>query len=369
MAPEPTARLSPPEIGPAIVAAAEALATRVGAGGRLWIMGSQRGDPAARHIEVEFLHPVVVGKRAVAAEEIAPEALASSVGPGDVVIVVATGPLPEDVRGAAELAGRRGTAVVELCGGSPAVAGATLISAASADRRVAAEWLMTGYHLLWEAAQLLFEAGSAVAPVAALMAPDPVSMRAAVVASVRAKLGESAALRREVLISLAPVLDAATSTVVEALASGQRVICFGNGGSATDAADAVASLTELVGPGAARCLDAPAPLSAIANDVSFTESLARAIEVLGRPGDVAFALSTSGSSPNIVRALEMAHDRGMRTVTTAGYHGGSLAELSFIDHLLVVPSTSVHRIQEAQATLHHVLWEQVAAALARRSGG
>jgi D-sedoheptulose 7-phosphate isomerase len=75
------------------------------------------------------------------------------------------------------------------------------------------------------------------------------------------------------------------------------------------------------------------------------------------PDDIAVGLSTSGNSDNLVRAFAEASRRGLLTVGLAGYEGGRMAELDTIDHLFVVPSSSVHRIQEAQTTLYHVLWE------------
>jgi D-sedoheptulose 7-phosphate isomerase len=154
-------------------------------------------------------------------------------------------------------------------------------------------------------------------------------------------------------------------------AAGARLMTFGNGGSSTDAR-AVASRFLVPVPGA-RALPAlalaedVATLTALANDVSFDVVFARPLAALGRPGDIALGLSTSGGSANVLRGFAEAHRSGMLTVGLAGYAGGAMAEAAArgeIDFLFVMPSESVHRIQEAQTSTYHVLWELVQIALA-----
>ena len=106
-----------------------------------------------------------------------------------------------------------------------------------------------------------------------------------------------------------------------------------------------------------------AVVTALANDVGFDVVFARQLAAFGRPGDIAVGLSTSGNSDNLVRAFEEASRRGLLTIGLAGYEGGKMAELDTIDYLFVVPSSSVHRIQEAQTTVYHVLWELTQVAL------
>jgi len=98
-------------------------------------------------------------------------------------------------------------------------------------------------------------------------------------------------------------------------------------------------------------------LTALSNDVSFEVVFARQLAALGGTGDIALGLSTSGGSANVIRGIEEAGRRGMLTIALAGYQGGELAELSSLDYLFVIPSASVHRIQEAQTTVYHVLWD------------
>lgn len=175
------------------------------------------------------------------------------------------------------------------------------------------------------------------------------------------KVHQIVALRREVLAHEGQRLAACASAMAESFANGGRLFAIGNGGSCTDAAD-LASLFLHPGPGR-RALPAfaltgdIAVLTALSNDVSFDVVFARQIAAFGRRGDVVVGLSTSGNSINLVRAFEEASRRGLLTVGLAGYEGGAMAELGSIDHLFVVPSDSVHRIQEAQTTIYHTLWE------------
>ncbi|ETK34099.1 D-sedoheptulose-7-phosphate isomerase [Microbispora sp. ATCC PTA-5024] len=194
----------------------------------------------------------------------------------------------------------------------------------------------------------------------------------AVLASVRAstveKANEIVALRRAVLERDGDRLAACAWAMAGAFSRGARLFAFGNGGSSTDAQD-VAALFLHPGAGArplpAFALTADvAVVTALANDIGFEVVFARQIAASGRPGDIAFGLSTSGNSRNLIAAFREADRRGMVTVGLAGYDGGQMAELGTIDHLFVVPSTSVHRIQEAQTTVYHALWELTQDALA-----
>jgi D-sedoheptulose 7-phosphate isomerase len=183
-----------------------------------------------------------------------------------------------------------------------------------------------------------------------------------------AKVEEVVALRQEVLRRDGERLLACAEAMAAAFAAGRKLLAFGNGGSSTDAQDvATTFLHPATGrrplPALALTSDV-AVVTALANDVGFEVVFARQIAAFGRAGDVAVGLSTSGNSDNLVRAFEEASRRGLLTVGLAGYEGGKMAELDTIDHLFVVPSTSVHRIQEAQTTIYHVLWELTQAALA-----
>jgi D-sedoheptulose 7-phosphate isomerase len=189
--------------------------------------------------------------------------------------------------------------------------------------------------------------------------------------STREKAAEIAALREQVLATQAEALVACAAAVARSFAAGGRLFAFGNGGSSTDA-QAVATmfaapdLADAAGTGLpATALTADvAVLTALSNDVSFEVVFARPLAAAGRPGDVALGLSTSGNSGNVLRAFAEARRQGMVTVGLAGYDGGRMAEAGTVDHLFVVPSASVHRIQEAQTTLYQVMGELVFRALA-----
>ncbi|MBW3624495.1 MAG: SIS domain-containing protein [Armatimonadetes bacterium] len=194
--------------------------------------------------------------------------------------------------------------------------------------------------------------------------------------STRMKCRETVGLRRELLALYTDDLITAARSVADAFTEGRRLFAFGNGGSATDAADIVADLLHpprfrperAGGEGPRRALPAldlshdVATVTAIANDVGFENVFVRQLIAFGRVGDVALGISTSGNSPNIVAAFRTAKRVGMITLALAGYDGGRCAELAregTVDHLFVVPSSHIPRIQEAQATIYHTLWDLV----------
>ncbi|MGQ0572816.1 MAG: D-sedoheptulose-7-phosphate isomerase [Pseudonocardia sp.] len=195
---------------------------------------------------------------------------------------------------------------------------------------------------------------------------DLPSLLADVARSTAEKVAEIERLRATVIDAEDEALAACAAAMAARFDRGGRLLAFGNGGSATDAA-AVAALCVDPGPGW-RALPAlalatdVATLTALANDVGFELVFARPLAAAGRPDDIALGLSTSGGSANVLRGLAAAHERGMLTVGLAGYAGGAMAEAAaqgVLEHLFVMPSASVHRIQEAQTTTYHVLWELV----------
>jgi len=172
------------------------------------------------------------------------------------------------------------------------------------------------------------------------------------------KLHESAALRRATLEHYAAELVACAFSLHHALMCGGAVFVIGNGGSSTDA-DAVAHLLTEARPAPAVALSSEtAVLTALANDIGYEHALARHLAALVRAGDVVVAISTSGCSPNLVRALEVGKERHAVTVALSGTGGGTFAELG-LDHCFVVPSSSVHRIQESQTAIYEVLVQLV----------
>ena len=191
-------------------------------------------------------------------------------------------------------------------------------------------------------------------------------------ASTVAKAEEILGLRRAVCARDAARLERCAHDAAGRFAAGGRLFAFGNGGSATDAQQ-LATLFLNPGPDArplpAFCLaNDTSVVTALCNDIGVDVVFARQIAAFGTPRDIAVGLSTSGNSGNLLRAFDEASRRGMLTIGLAGYEGGQMAELDSIDYLFVAPSASVHRIQEAQTTIYHVLWELTAGEL-RRIGG
>jgi len=180
--------------------------------------------------------------------------------------------------------------------------------------------------------------------------------------SAQAKAGESATTTAAALIAVDPELDGAASALAAAFRAGGRLFCFGNGGSATDAAGLAALFcSPATGrPLPARSLAADtAVLTALANDVGVEVVFARQLMAHGRSGDIALGLSTSGGSANVLRAFADAHRAGLLTVGLAGYGGGAMRECPGLEHCLAVDAQSVHRTQEAQSALAYALWARV----------
>ncbi len=187
------------------------------------------------------------------------------------------------------------------------------------------------------------------------------SVLAQVRQSTVAKAREITELRADVLRRDGERLVACAEQLAERFAAGGRLLAFGNGGSATDAQDLVSLFLSPADDSrplpAISLTNDIAVITALSNDVGFDVVFARQVAAFGRSTDIAVGLSTSGNSPNLLRAFDEASRRGLLTVGIAGYDGGKMAELDSVDHLFVVPSPSVHRIQEAQTTIYHTLWE------------
>lgn len=180
--------------------------------------------------------------------------------------------------------------------------------------------------------------------------------------SAQSKAVESAQLRTTTLAERADDLDRVATVMASAFAGGAKLFCFGNGGSATDAAGLAALF---VSPATGRPLPARslvadiAVVTALANDVGVDVIFARQLLAHGRPGDIALGLSTSGGSANVLRAFAAARRHGLMTVGLAGYGGGAMASCPDLQHCLAVDAQSVHRTQEAQSAVAFALWQRV----------
>jgi D-sedoheptulose 7-phosphate isomerase len=356
------------------------MAERFARGGRLVAFGDgpvARSD--ARHVAVEFVHPVIVGKRAL-------PALALTAEGGPVATQVALLVEPADIAFAfgrhAETAAALRLARERGC--------LTL-----ADEPVGAEWELdpggedpfarqelveTLYHVLWELVHVFLDhpgllegrdpravhdtgASSFLYPFLGQQEADLEAVVADVRASVLAKSAEIAELRAQTLRDGEAELRAAARAMRERLGSGGRVLALGNGGSATDAMDAVADLRlpphGWPGRPAIDLTEDPGILTAIANDVGEDSVFSRQVIAHGRPEDTLLAFSTSGGSENVLAALAEARRRGLLTVAFVGYDGGRIVAEGLADHVIVTRSEHIPRIQEAQATAWHVLRELI----------
>lgn len=181
------------------------------------------------------------------------------------------------------------------------------------------------------------------------------------------KAREIMSLRQQVHRQDGARLAACAAAMAGRFGRGGRLFAFGNGGSSTDAQDLATQFLDPppgTPPMPAFALTGDiAVVTALSNDIGFDVVFSRQLAAFGGPDDIAVGLSTSGNSANLLAAFDEAHRHGMLTVGIAGYTGGKMAELDSIDHLFVVPSPSVHRIQEAQTTLYHLLAELAAQGL------
>jgi D-sedoheptulose 7-phosphate isomerase len=317
------------------------LAERFVRGGRLLAVGdSPQAWSDAHHVAVEFVHPVIVGKRALPALALAPGEVGALAEPDDTVISF-----------------------------EPLRVGDRLFEPPSDDPFVRQELCETLYHVVWELVHVFFEhlGGSAAGagdsaflyPFLEARTSDLGAVEDDVARSVVMKAEEVGRLREQTLREGSEELEGAAAAIRE----GGTVLAFGNGGSATDAMDLVADLRAAPqGWPARRALDLAedaAILTALANDIGPEVLFARQIIAYGRPGDVAVALSTSGNSANVIEALAEARRRGLRTVAFVGYDGGRVAAERLADHVVVTRSEHIPRIQEAQASAYHVLRELV----------
>ncbi len=177
-----------------------------------------------------------------------------------------------------------------------------------------------------------------------------------------AMMNKSAALKRRIANELAPAVVRVVDACEASIRAGGKLIFCGNGGSAADAQHlATEMLIRLRGsveraswPALALTLD-PAMLTAAANDFGYEHVFERPLRGLGRRGDVLFGITTSGRSPNVVRALAAAHEMGIITVGLLG--GASEPARGLCDHVLLVPDSETARIQECHIALGHAVLE------------
>lgn len=180
--------------------------------------------------------------------------------------------------------------------------------------------------------------------------------------------GETVEVKRRILADprLLATASAVGNHLIAGYRNGGRVYLCGNGGSAADAQHFAAELTghfifDRPALGAEALHANSSHLTAVANDYNYETVFARALEGSARPGDTLVAISTSGNSPNVIRAAQAARDLGVAVVAMTGESGGSLAE--YADFLINVPSTDTGRIQESHIVFIHAISEHVEHAL------
>jgi D-sedoheptulose 7-phosphate isomerase len=180
------------------------------------------------------------------------------------------------------------------------------------------------------------------------------------------KCGESVEMKEKFFSKYAGEIEAMAKEMADRFSSGKKLLVMGNGGSLCDALHFCVEFTHPIiekrkaFPVIPMMTDI-CTMTAIGNDLDFSRVFVNQLELLGQPGDMALAVSTSGKSPNLIYAIEAARAKQMLTIAWLGKDGGRLAELA--DFGFIVPSYSIHRIQEVHATLVHVAWDLIHIAL------
>ncbi len=176
------------------------------------------------------------------------------------------------------------------------------------------------------------------------------------------KCGESVEMKEKFFSKYAEQIETLSREMAARFARGNKLLTMGNGGSLCDAMHFAVEFTHPIiekrsaFPAISLMTDI-ATMTAIGNDADYSRIFVDQLRLLGNPGDMALAVSTSGKSPNLIYALEEARQRDMLTIAWSGKDGGRFPELA--DYCFVVPSFSIHRIQEVHATLVHVLWDLI----------
>jgi D-sedoheptulose 7-phosphate isomerase len=338
-------------------------------GGRLLAFGRGPYATDAQHVSVEFVHPVIVGKRALPALDlsIAFEPWLKTLVQAD-DMVMGFGPPDGDPEVWAALDAARARHAMTFA--LPGVEGSYFCNPATQDAFVHQELIEILYHTLWETVHVFFEhrelghdVGEAgfLYPFLGKEKQQTLDVVAEVAASIQMKVHDDALLRAQVAKEESEKIGNAAMAIRGQLERGGKLILFGNGGSATDANDwAIDCVMSPAGyepiPAVSLSME-PANLSAIANDVGTDLIFQRQLIAQARPHDVAIGISTSGGSKNIVMALEEARKRNLLTMALLGYDGGEVVRRGLADFPIIVRSDYIPRIQEVQASIYHLIRE------------
>ena len=337
------------------------------AGGRLLAFGNGSRASDAEHVSVEFVHPVIVGKRALPALDLGQDferRLPVVLRPEDMVMGFAFPEADPSVERALQAARGRGALTFALTGR----AGEYSFAPPDGDPFVTQEVFEVLYHVLWETVHVFFEHreqghdvgnSSFLYPFLGKNRQPLEEVVREVQGSMLQKMRETNGLRATASETECGAISEAAEAISGRLGLGGKIVAFGNGGSATDANDLVADCVDPprgLAPVPALSLSAePANITAIANDIGTEAIFARQLIAHARAEDVAVAFSTSGGSGNILSALAEARRRGLLTVAILGYDGGRILAEGLADHAIVVRSDYIPRIQEVQASIYHVL--------------
>lgn len=180
------------------------------------------------------------------------------------------------------------------------------------------------------------------------------------------KCRESMEMKEKFFSLYAEEIDKMCRAIAERFQQGRRLYVMGNGGSLCDALHIAVEFNHPIIEKRKAFPVIPlmtdiATMTAIGNDIDFTRVFVNQLRLLGQPGDMALAISTSGKSPNLIYALETAREKGMMTLAFSGKDGGRLPDIA--DYCFIVPSFSIHRIQEVHGTLLHIVWDLIHIAL------
>lgn len=191
--------------------------------------------------------------------------------------------------------------------------------------------------------------------------------------SVSEKAKDSRQISEAFFAEQTPILVAAAKSLANVYRKGGRLFTMGNGGSSCDASHVAVEFVHPVTAGrpalAATNLVADlAMISAVGNDLGFDHVFVRQLVAQARPGDALIGISTSGNSANLIAAFTKARELGIVTIGLTGGDGGKMKSTGAVDHCLVVPSSSIHRIQECHVTAYHILWDLVHTLLADDRG-
>jgi D-sedoheptulose 7-phosphate isomerase len=356
---------------PRLAEACRSMSDRFVRGGRLLAFGRGPYATDAQHVSVEFVHPVIVGKRALPALDISMMFrpwLESILHAEDIVMGFGPPEGDEEVQSALDFAQSRDAMAFALPGCRASYAVETLAQ----DPFLHQEMIEILYHVLWESVHVFMEhrelghevgAAGFLYPFLGQATQQTGDLIAEVASSIQMKVHDDSSLRAQVARDQAEQIGGAAVAIHDRVAKGGKLILFGNGGSATDANDwAIDCVLPPSGyspvPALSLSLE-PANISAIANDVGTDVIFLRQLIAHARPGDVAIGISTSGGSRNIIIALEEARKRSLLTVALLGYDGGEIKRRALADFPIVVPCDYIPRIQEVQASIYHVIREML----------